>query len=187
MKDYSHFLAFLKTEDLLISPGKKSSMCLKRLRRLEISPISSNWENVQLSKISKIWVLLCFGIFGHFSALSDQIHLLLLALGPFLQQYLCHEEASIIDSSDTEVPVSFLLTLIFIPASSNLHPHFHHNQQWSSSHKGCRPKKTTVYLQTLSKLRLTPLPPTLFLTNLFLTKCGSCWPPSLPWNFWQKS
>ena len=32
-------------------------------------------------------------------------------------------------------------------------------------------KKTTVYLQTLSKLRLTPLPPPLFLTNLFLTKC----------------
>ena len=36
--------------------------------------------------------------------------------------------------------------------------------------KGCRQKKT-VYLQTLSKLRLTPLPPILFLTNLFLTKC----------------
>ena len=31
-------------------------------------------------------------------------------------------------------------------------------------------QKKPVYLQTLSKLRLTPLPPTLFLTNLFLTK-----------------
>ena len=29
-------------------------------------------------------------------------------------------------------------------------------------------------------------PPTLFLTNLFLTKCWACWPPSLPLNFWQK-
>ena len=36
-------------------------------------------------------------------------------------------------------------------------------------------------------MRLIPLPPTLFLTNLFLTKCWSCLPPSLPWNFWQKS
>ena len=37
--------------------------------------------------------------------------------------------------------------------------------------------KKTVYLKTLktlSKLRWTPLPPT-----LFLTKCWSCWPPSL--------
>ena len=45
---------------------------------------------------------------------------------------------------------------------------------------GVPSKKKTVYLKTLSKLRLTPLPPTLFLTNLFLTKCLSCWPPSLP-------
>ena len=29
--------------------------------------------------------------------------------------------------------------------------------------------------------------PTLFLTNLFLTEFWSCWPPSLPLNFWQKS
>ena len=29
-------------------------------------------------------------------------------------------------------------------------------------------KKNPVYLKTLSKLRLTSLPPTLFLTNLFL-------------------
>ena len=31
--------------------------------------------------------------------------------------------------------------------------------------------KKTVYLLTLSKLRLTPLPPPLILTNYFLTKC----------------
>ena len=37
----------------------------------------------------------------------------------------------------------------------------------------------TVYLLTLSKLRLTPLPPTLFLTNYFLTMCWLHWPPSL--------
>ena len=32
-------------------------------------------------------------------------------------------------------------------------------------------KKNPVYLKTLSKLVVTPLPPTLFLTNLILTKC----------------
>ena len=53
--------------------------------------------------------------------------------------------------------------------------------------KGCRQNKQTLYLKTLSKLRLTPLPPTVFLTNLFLTQCCSCWPPSLSLNFWQKS
>ena len=31
--------------------------------------------------------------------------------------------------------------------------------------------KKKVYLKTLSKLRLTSLPPTLYLTNLFLTQC----------------
>ena len=31
--------------------------------------------------------------------------------------------------------------------------------------------KKTVYLNTLFKLRLIPLPPTLFLTNLLLTQC----------------
>ena len=50
----------------------------------------------------------------------------------------------------------------------------------STSCRGARAPKKTVYLQTLSKLRLTPLPPTLFLTNLFLTQRWSCWPPSLP-------
>ena len=46
--------------------------------------------------------------------------------------------------------------------------------------RGAVQKKQTVYLQTLSKLMVTPLPPTLFLTNLFLTKSCPCWPPSLP-------
>ena len=48
---------------------------------------------------------------------------------------------------------------------------------------GVPSKKKTVYLQTLSKLMVTPLPPTLFLTNLFLTKCWPCWPPPSPGNF----
>ena len=37
--------------------------------------------------------------------------------------------------------------------------------------KGYSQKEKTVYLKTLSKLRLTSLPPTLFWTKFFLTKC----------------
>ena len=48
---------------------------------------------------------------------------------------------------------------------------FFHALAVTDSTKGCRQKKQTVYLKTFPKLRLTPLPPTLFLTNLFLTKC----------------
>ena len=34
-------------------------------------------------------------------------------------------------------------------------------------YKGCRPKKQTVYLKTLSKLRLTPLPLQLLSKTIF--------------------
>ena len=62
---------------------------------------------------------------------------------------------------------------------SKLNTNIKNTAKWNILVRG-NVKKHTVYLQTLFKLRLTPLPPNLFLTNLFLTQCWSCWPPSLP-------
>ena len=42
---------------------------------------------------------------------------------------------------------------------------------FSVNFRGTIKKTTTVYLKTLSKLRLNHLSPTLFLANLFLTQC----------------
>ena len=46
--------------------------------------------------------------------------------------------------------------------------------------QGCRQKKQNSIFKDIIQIEVDPLPPTLFLTNLFLTKCWSCWPPSLP-------
>ena len=40
-------------------------------------------------------------------------------------------------------------------------------------------KKNSIF-KDIIQIEVDPLPPTLILTNLFLTKCWSCWPPSLP-------
>ena len=46
--------------------------------------------------------------------------------------------------------------------------------------RGNLQKKKQYKFEDIIQIEVDPLPPTLFLTNLFLTKCWSCWPPSLP-------
>ena len=45
-------------------------------------------------------------------------------------------------------------------------------------------KKTKSIFKDIIQIEVDPLPPTLFLTKLFLTYCWSCWPPSLPYTFY---